>query len=185
MRKLLATFLIVALPILTQANTLVVTNRSDLASGTSTSLTYVVGVSVTNDVGADIPNLIGYFGSSDGGQVAAAWGLAVTLGTNSVGILVSNTVYGTLPQKTYWFSVTGNNLSGEVWAASSGTFVTPAGASGADTGSSLSIVPSGPSVTNFAWTGATTNFVGLAGLISNIVNQLSIINSNQHRLGFP
>lgn len=165
----------VMLPLASHANSLTVTNRSDLVSVTSTSFSYVVSVTGTNLSGDVATDVIGYFGSSDGGAVAALWGISTDLGTNALGILVTNTVYNTLPGKTYWFSCTGNSSSGAVWATSSGQGITMPGGATA-TGNPLALVPSGVSVTNVVMpvpnpaTNITFNFAGLTGIDSNNVS---------------
>ena len=270
MRKLIAILAMILAPALANANSLTLTNRSDLCSGTATSLTYVVEITGTNGVSDVVSNLTGYFGSSNGGIVPTRWGITTDLGTNVVGTLVSNTVYGTWPQRTYWFTCsTSGSLSGTVWATSSGTYVPPAGAT-PGTGSAYSnpygFTPSGASVTNVGlpaatvysnqtataatattailsnqaqtftplyWTGnvmtsaalgatmtlctnmpqvtagtnlvvgtpvvsisaveaatnvavkGTVNLAPLNTLLSNLVNQVAAINSNQHKLGMP
>ena len=186
MRKLLAALLAVMLPLAGFANGLIITNRSDLASSNSNSLRFVVSITGTNPVGDVVSNLVGYVGSSDGGQVPAMWGLSYDLGTNVVGTVVTQAVYGILPSKTYWFSTSvSGSASGTVWASRSGQIVTADASTGGATGNPLAIAATGASLTNVAWHGATTNFAFLATLMSNVVNQLSIINSNQHRLGYP
>jgi hypothetical protein len=181
-----------------RANSLVVTNLS--SSVTDTSATMIVSCTATNTGGDVAPNEILYVGSTDGGTTAANWGLAIDLGTNAVGVLITNTLYSLREQKDYYWRVTGNSSSGTVWASSSSTFRTlPRGAATA----SGALKSPGASVTNIAWAASITNYAGaasdaftsnlvsqlngwLAGLaptLSNTVNQVGGINSNLVRRG--
>ncbi len=187
------------------ANSLTVSNIT--ASGTSTSVTYVISITGTNLAADLVTNVTSYFGSSDGLQVPANWGISVvsnaanmiaTAGTN-----MTNTVFGLVADRTYYYSVSADSGSGTVWATSSAQIVTPRGGfAGAGSAAANALLPTGANVTNVAWSSALTNLAtgssaasstivaqvnaiiaGLGPQISNLVSQVSAINSNEHKTG--
>ena len=74
-----------------------------------------------------------YWGISDGGTTKASWGNTNTLGALPVG-LFSNLVSGLSPNVTYYYRSYATNGGGEVWAAGTTSFATPATAPVLDNG---------------------------------------------------
>ena len=73
-------------------------------------------------VGGSTPNVTLYYGPADGGNNPAAWANNVTFGAQSGNFSI--TVLGLATNTTYYFTSTGTNAAGGVWAAPSRSFTT-------------------------------------------------------------
>ena len=99
-------------------------NLPSITSGTTqqvTGISAVISGEVTN-TGGDAPTITIYFGTSDGGTVISAWDEALSLGEQSS--TFTGNLLSLLPQTEYYFRIHAINEAGEVWAPTSGTFLT-------------------------------------------------------------
>lgn len=93
--------------------------QSPAGSVTATSAELTATVT---DTGGDIPTVVFYYGTSDGGTNPAAWANSTSLGQlNGAG---STTVTGLSQSTTYFFRARAVNSGGGSWTAASGNFTT-------------------------------------------------------------
>ncbi|HEY5041370.1 MAG TPA: chitobiase/beta-hexosaminidase C-terminal domain-containing protein [Verrucomicrobiae bacterium] len=73
-------------------------------------------------VGGSTPDVTLYYGTTDGGNNPSAWANNVTFGAQSGNFSI--TVLGLATNTTYYFTATGTNAAGGVWATPSKNFTT-------------------------------------------------------------
>ena len=101
------------------------------ASVVNRSATNITGSSArlegtVTDTGSDTPNLIFYYGTSDGGTNPASWERSVSAGSDAGDF--SKTVSLLTPETTYYFRVRAGNSAGVSWAPDTQSFATTSAA---------------------------------------------------------
>ncbi|MGJ8698034.1 MAG: lamin tail domain-containing protein [Verrucomicrobiaceae bacterium] len=93
--------------------------QSASSSVTATS----AGLSATiTDTGGDLPTVVFYYGTSDGGTTTGNWTNSISLGQTSS--TVSTTLTGLNTSTTYFFRARATNAAGSSWSPSSASFTT-------------------------------------------------------------
>ncbi|MEX2185942.1 MAG: LamG-like jellyroll fold domain-containing protein [Pirellulales bacterium] len=73
--------------------------------------------------GGQYPMITIYWGNDDAGQIAAAWDNSISIGPAALGAFAAQ-VSGLAPQTQYFFRATAENVGGQNWTATAGTFIT-------------------------------------------------------------
>ena len=77
---------------------------------------------MVSSTGGDTPELVVYYGPSDGGTNALAWTQKIFVGSSTGSF--AQTIGGLVPNSTYYYTVAAINSAGTAWAAPSMSFTT-------------------------------------------------------------